>query len=247
MRKQLAIFGGAALLVATLASAQSGHRSVWNGVYSPPQAATGQSEFRANCSSCHGADLGGRSAPALTGDLFMDHWREDNVGSLYHFIKSSMPPRAEGLLNEGQALSIVSYILQSNGFPSGSKDLSADAVGGIQIEGPNGPEPIPDRALVQIVGCLAKGDTDDSWTMSQASEPVRTRNTGKSSPEEIKVAQAKPLGTLAFSLQNLAMAGILSPDDKIGNKMVARGALLRRDDGNRISITALESVAAKCE
>src|SRR5580700_10058251 len=153
MRKLLAVcFVSGVLIGAPMP--QAGRRTVWNGVYTEAQAEKGQSEFRSNCASCHGADLGGRSAPALQGDFFMDHWREDNVGSLYKFIKNTMPPVEHPGLSEGQIVGIVSYILQSNGFPSGSAELAANVVDGIQIEGQNGPQPIPNRSLVQIVGCL---------------------------------------------------------------------------------------------
>src|SRR5580700_1305963 len=126
MRKLLAVcFVSGVLIGAPMP--QAGRRTVWNGVYTEAQAEKGQSEFRSTCSSCHGADLGGRSAPALQGDLFMDHWREDNVGSLYKFIKNTMPPVANSGLSEGHALEIISYILQSNGFPPGAAELSASS------------------------------------------------------------------------------------------------------------------------
>jgi hypothetical protein len=46
------------------------------------------------------------------------------VGDLYEFIHTSMPDDAPGVLTEAQALELTSYILESNGFTSGSRTMA---------------------------------------------------------------------------------------------------------------------------
>ena len=222
---------------------QSGGRlTIWSGVYSSDQASKGADVYR-SCRNCHGATLDGSgSYPALHGPQFFEHWREDNLDSLYLLIKTQMPPRAEQL-SESDALNVLAYLLQANDFPAGT-ELSTSTLAGIRFEAREGPRPLPDYALVQLVGCLTKAD-DGNWKLTNASEPVRVRKPGKPTPEELKVVEAKALGSLSFPLQNLAMSGI-NPDGRQGQKMYAKGALLKRTEGDRISITSLDMIAATC-
>src|SRR5262245_4794744 len=221
---------------------QSGRLTIWSGVYSSDQASKGADVYR-SCRNCHGATMDGSgSYPSLHGPQFFEHWREDNLDSLYLFIKTQMPPRAEQL-SESDSLNVLAYILQANDFPAGA-DLSTSSLPSIRFEAREGPRPLPDYALVQLMGCLTKGD-DGNWKLTNASEPVRVRKPGKPTPEELKAVEAKALGTQSFPLQNLAMSGI-NPEGRQGQKMYAKGPLLKRPDGDRISITSLDMIAATC-
>src|SRR5262249_28200425 len=88
---------------------QSGGRlTIWTGVYSSEQASKGADVYR-SCRGCHGATMDGSgSYPALRGTQFFEHWREDNLDSLYLLIKTQMPPRAEQL-SETDALNVLAY------------------------------------------------------------------------------------------------------------------------------------------
>ena len=175
----------------------------------------------------------------------MDYWREDTMDSMYQLIQTSMPPRANNQLTEAEALSLVSYILQANDFPAGNADLTVDALPAIHIEERSGPQPLPNYAVVQIVGCTAKGD-GDNWNLVRSSEPVRVRNSGRASATELKIAGGKSLGGLTFQLQNLAMAGIDGSTLQEGRKMLVKGALIRQPAGDRIGINSMQEAADTC-
>src|SRR5206468_325985 len=78
----------AALLFATAAvnggreleSTQTGSRpprSVWEGVFTAPQAARGAESYQYSCAMCHSPDLegdAGRDVPALYGEEFVGGW-----------------------------------------------------------------------------------------------------------------------------------------------------------------------------
>jgi len=54
------------------------------------------------------------------------------------------------------------------------------------------------------------------------------------------------LGDRTFRLQNLLMLGAFKADDHKGHKMLAKGLLSKRTNGDTISVTALEMVAGTC-
>ncbi len=237
------LFAAPALPVET-AGAQTGHRTVWDGVYTQAQAERGQ-PLMGQCRGCHGATMDGSQAPALRGDKFVDYWREDTLESLYTLIKNTMPPRANSALNEDEAVGIVSYLLQQSGFPAGNADLTIDAMPGILVQGANGPQPLPNYAVVQVTGCTAKGE-GENWLITQATEPVRARNSGRASDIELKAAAARNAGSRTFQLQNLAMAGLSSSSMQEGRKVLVKGALILNPGGDRIGINSLQEVAASC-
>jgi mono/diheme cytochrome c family protein len=249
MWRRLAIFivsiTAIVLVISSAKAAQNGRRAtIWDGVYSQAQAETGQALI-GQCRGCHGASMDGGQAPALRGEKWMDYWREDTLDGMYTLIKESMPPRANSALSESQALSLVAYILQQNEIPAGNNALSIDALPSIHIEGRNGPQPLPNYAVVQLVGCTAKGD-GDNWNLVNTTEPVRARNAGRASDIELKGAAAKTLGNGTFQLQNLAMAGITSASLQEGRKILAKGVLLRQPNGDRLGVNSLQEVAATC-
>jgi cytochrome c5 len=76
-------------------------KTVWDGSYTDAQAKRGGAVYAAECSSCHLDDLAGQQG-RLIGDRFMKDWREDNLGNLFHRIKTTMPRRAAGSLTDAQ-------------------------------------------------------------------------------------------------------------------------------------------------
>ena len=59
-----------ALVLSIAANAQESTRTVADGVYSDAQASRGAAVYDAACASCHRADLGGASGPALREERF---------------------------------------------------------------------------------------------------------------------------------------------------------------------------------
>jgi hypothetical protein len=184
----------------------------------------------------------------------MERWREDNLSSLLAFLQASMPPlnsRSKDYtpLSEETYLEIVTHILQGNAFPAGADDLKIDALKNIQIEEKDGPKPLATSTLVQIVGCMTRSEQMDGviWMLTRASEPARTRDADRSSADELKTAQLKHLGTLSFKLQNLGYLGMaFDPNSHNGQKMYAKGTLVRQDSGLRLNVTSLQMIAPEC-
>ncbi len=232
------------LLVAQSGSEQP--KTVWDGVYSASQASSGNAIYTQYCAGCHADNLIGganQGAPPLKGDKFMENWREDNVDSLFTKILTTMPRRDPKRLTETETLSLIAYIMQANEFPAGS-ELTAGALTNIEIQRKDGPKPLPNYAIVEVVGCMAQDG--DNWTLNTASAPKRLRNSEKSTPEELKAAENQALGTSTFRLQNLTMLGAFNAEAHKGHKMMAKGTLIRQSSGERISVTELEMIGASC-
>ena len=215
-------------------------KSVWDGVYSEAQAKRGGDAYRAACSSCHRADLSGFNG-ILKGTTFMDRWREGTLDSLFTNIKTTMPRNNPGILNADTYLDIVTYLLQQNDFPGGDDELRPDALKSIQIVGKAGAEPLPAGALAQTFGCVTAGP-DNTWLLTRATVPVRTRIPDKSSDQDLKTAETTPVGTLTFRLID---AAFYHPERHKDEKVEAK-AFLMKDPSDGLNLTALAKVSATC-
>ena len=102
--------------------------SVWDGVYTASQAMRGEAAYRANCASCHGANLEGQGRiPPLTGRDFTWDWDLMGVDNLFEKMLFTMPLDRQGQLSPDREAEILAYILKANRFPAGSRELPADA------------------------------------------------------------------------------------------------------------------------
>jgi S-disulfanyl-L-cysteine oxidoreductase SoxD len=124
-RMRIAI--GFVLLMAATVHAQQ-LASVWDGVYAQEQASRGKALYGQACASCHGATLDGTGqAPPLAGPDFKGNWNGQTADDLFEKMQTSMPADQPGRLSREQNAEILAFLLASNGFPAGSKDLPSDA------------------------------------------------------------------------------------------------------------------------
>ncbi len=217
--------------------------TVLDGVYTAAQAERGKDAYGLHCSSCHYGDLRGSNGPPLAGQPFIDNWREDSAKTLFTFIQSNMPRGAPASLNDENYLDILAYILSVNMFPAGSTELTANALDHIQIVGQGGPAPIPNFALITVVGCLVKNVETNEWNLANASAPVRTRDE-KPKRSDVQASTTKSLGTDKLRLVYVEdLRPDFNPETNAGRKLHANGYLLRNAKGYGLSVTWLESVS----
>ena len=221
-------------------------KTVWDGVYTTEESERGQMAFEANCAGCHGAEDGRQPGAGFTGTAFMERWREYNLGSLFGLIRDTMPRDTPARLSDRTYLDIVARILAVNSFPAGDEELAVETLGGIQIEGEDGPQPIPSGSLAQLIGCLTE-DEGGTWILTSASEPARTDRARGSTDEELARAQIQPLGTHTFQLQGFSsIRGGFTPDDHRGEKLQVKGYSIRLPDIQRIDLLSMETIAPAC-
>jgi S-disulfanyl-L-cysteine oxidoreductase SoxD len=116
-----------------------GSRSVWDGVYSQPQADRGKALYSHGCASCHGDNLMGKeseNSPALTGERFTSQWDGRTVGDMYRKILRKMPQDDPGTLSPQQTVDLVAFLLSFNKFPAGKSELPPqnDVLAGIHFD-----------------------------------------------------------------------------------------------------------------
>jgi len=109
-----------AIFLASLALVTAGQAPA-AAPFTAGQAATGRTAYDATCAGCHGADLAG--PPPLAGTAFRGGWGSRTTRDLLTAVQS-MPPEQPGGLPEATYLSIVAYILQSNGATPGTQALT---------------------------------------------------------------------------------------------------------------------------
>jgi mono/diheme cytochrome c family protein len=230
------------------ASQQAGPmRTVLDGVYTSAQAERGLTAYTEYCSRCHRDNLRGNpEALGLTGTRFIEAWREDTLFSLFDHMATRMPREPLTTLPTPVYLDILAFILQFNGYPAGAQELTVEQLKAVRFVDKGGPQPLPNLSLVRLVGCLtpaAKG----GWTLTAATEPVRDNAGLATTPEELRASAEAAPGTGAFELQNLEFlpAGF-TPAAYSGHRVQLKGALVRRQAGDRINVTFLESVGASC-
>jgi mono/diheme cytochrome c family protein len=99
--------------------------SVWDGSYTGQQAQRGAAKYAQTCVMCHGRVLEGNGeAPPLTG-RFIPDWAGTSLADLFEKIQATMPLFAPGSLSSSDTADILAFILQSNNFPAGPKELEA--------------------------------------------------------------------------------------------------------------------------
>jgi hypothetical protein len=213
-------------------------------VFTAEQAARGKMIFATTCAACHGADLSGVNRPALKGEVFLNHWMEGSLDALFTHVKSMPPNRAN--LGDIAYVDLLAFLLDASAFPAGAQELNAEAIPNIQVQGKNGPAPVPNFALVDVVGCFARGP-HDTWMLTNGSEPARTRTPLQPAESEIAAARAKPLDSQTFQLLDVEyFSNAFHPEAHAGHKVNAKGFLIRTGTDVRINVTWVEMLAADC-
>jgi quinoprotein glucose dehydrogenase len=219
-------------------------KGVLDGVYTAAQADRGKANFlTGRCGGCHQLDLSGDRGPALKGDAFLAHWENGSVNALFRKISEGMPPNAPNETTDDAKIDIVAYLLQSNGFPTGTAELrvDAEALEGIEIARKGVTASAPNFSLVQVIGCLDQS-ASNGWVLTKTTEPVVTKSEA-STPAALKDAQAKTLGAQTFELVS---AKPFKPEAHKGQKMEARGLLYRDTNDARLNLTSLQMVGQSC-
>jgi len=240
-RLVLASFVGTLLWCGSSLLAQAPAAPIWTGIFTDAQAERGKSNFSQSCVRCHGADLAGQTAPSLNGNRFITAWENENLYKLFVKVRDTMPPNFGTILTDEAKLDVVTYILRTNGFPTGSEELKVDAetLEGIQIVRKGASQVVSNFSVVRVVGCLAAGP-GNSWVLNDATEPVLSRDQ-PSTPEELEKAARLPAGKQSFRLVSLAG---LEPQKHSGHRMDVKGLIYKDENDARINVTSFQTTGS---
>ncbi len=107
--------------------------SVWDGVFSEPQATRGQEVYEGACGLCHGRRLNGapddpdmRSTPPLARARFLRIWDGRSLATLFEYTRATMPENNPSSLTEQEYVDVMAYMLSVGGMPAGGDELQLD-------------------------------------------------------------------------------------------------------------------------
>jgi len=105
-----------------------------DGVYTRAQAAGAKKQFDKICADCHAFTVPAKKKPKdlpLGDEPFFENWAGRPLNELVTLIALTMPNDGSATVTEKEAVNLVAYMLQQNGFRPGPKPLtkaSASAV-----------------------------------------------------------------------------------------------------------------------
>ena len=233
MRKPL--IGMALAFAATANVAIAQEKTVDQGVYTAAQAVRGARTFDSQCSMCHRE---GGAGPILAGDRFARAFGDATLETLFTTIKTTMPRTAPGSLSDAEYTDIVAHLLRLNSYPEGMNELAVSDLAGIKIPGQSGSL---EFALVQVVGCLAQAGRN--WTLTTATEPVRTREPEPAKDDEAAKLDAAAAGTRTYRLQQVYGA----PAGWTDQKIAAKGFLTKTATDERITVSSMRVLTSTCQ
>jgi len=141
----------------------SADRKIWDGVFTPDQAARGKPRFEASCSRCHNNELvGSERGPALKGNGFLSKYENDSLAALFTLIRDTMPrDGGAGVVSDEVKVDILAYILQRNEIPPGKGELKLD------------------QSALESIKIARKGVWDGVYTVAQADRGKANFLTGR--------------------------------------------------------------------
>jgi hypothetical protein len=206
-----------------------------DGVYSKTQAQRGARTYQRICAECH--EGGEPDADPLFGHEFIDRWREAPLDFLYGFFSRNMPGDEPGSLTTAVYEDVMAYLLQENGYTAGSQELKAGQMGKVLLVGESGPAPLPDSALVRLVGCLQQNGSD--WELVAASAPLRVRVADETDDAEVALSAALPPGGNRYALQR---ADPQQAAALVGKRVQAKGVF----NSDSLGLMSLVAVGDGC-
>jgi mono/diheme cytochrome c family protein len=251
MKSGIALVGTVFVLMLSVAIGAQERKTVWDKVFTAEQAAEGKTTYDVQCAGCHSKDLtgqaGGGQGPELAGNAFTKKWDLQTLNQLYTEISTRMPRNQPRSLTSAEYLSLVAYILQSNKFPAGERELTSDTAlltstfitrdaGKVAAA----PQPITTGTLVQVIGCLQSAGS--GWTLIQASAPVKTENPDASPEDQRAKLASTPTGTATLQLLGL----YAPPEEHKGQRVEGKGFIVKDPAGDRLNVVSLEMVSRSC-
>jgi hypothetical protein len=109
-----------------------------DGIYTKAQADGAKKQFDKICADCHAFTVAAKKKPKdlpLGDEPFFETWTGRPVIDLVNVIALTMPNDGSAVVTEAEAVDLVAYMLQQNGFPAGPKPFAKDTANAV-IERP---------------------------------------------------------------------------------------------------------------
>lgn len=105
-----------------------------DGVYSKAQADGAKAQYDKLCAECHAFTVAAKRKAEdlpLGDEPFFKNWEGKPLAELVSLIVFTMPNDGRAAVEEAEALNLVAYMLQQNGFPAGNSALTKETASAI--------------------------------------------------------------------------------------------------------------------
>ena len=116
----LAVLGAAGLGLAAMLSAQTGERTLRDGVFSAAQAERGDRVFASICTDCH------ELAEFTAAGAYLEEVEGESLWETFDFVSTKMPDDDPGSLRLDEYAAVLAYIFRAYGLPAGDAELSVE-------------------------------------------------------------------------------------------------------------------------
>lgn len=100
-----------------------------DGLYTKAQADGAKAQFDKICADCHPFTVAAKKKPKdvpLGDEPFFENWEGRSLDALMTTIALTMPNDGSAVVSDAEAVDLVAYILQQNGFPAGTTALTKE-------------------------------------------------------------------------------------------------------------------------
>jgi S-disulfanyl-L-cysteine oxidoreductase SoxD len=98
-----------------------------DGIYTKAQADAAKPMFEKLCKDCHAFTVAEKKQEKdlpLGDEPFLKKWEGRSLDELLTVIVTSMPNDGSAVVNDEEALNLIAYVLQKNGFKAGASPLN---------------------------------------------------------------------------------------------------------------------------
>ena len=107
-----------------------------DGIYTKAQADRAKARYNKICADCHAFTVAKKKRPGdrpLGDEPFLKKWTGREIEELVTVIVTTMPNDGSAVVEDAEALDLVAYILQQNGYPAGSRPLSKQSASAVLV------------------------------------------------------------------------------------------------------------------
>jgi mono/diheme cytochrome c family protein len=118
----------------TVAQGSTVQKTTNDGIYTKAQADGAKAQFDKICAECHAFTVAAKKKPRdlpLGDEPFLSSWEGRTLDALITTIVLTMPNDGSAAVSDAEALDLVAYILQQNGFPAGPGPLTKETASAV--------------------------------------------------------------------------------------------------------------------
>jgi len=107
-----------------------------DGIYTKAQADGAKAQYDTLCLECHTFTVAAKKKPEdlpLGDEPFFKTWEGKTIDELVSVIVLTMPNDGSAVVNEDEALNLMAYVLQQNGFPAGAAPLTKETASAVLV------------------------------------------------------------------------------------------------------------------